>query len=144
MADPQILTTLRRKREEIASTIAAYEAKIEDAKRDLSAVNVTLRMFELDGEPSQFPVYIDTKHLWKRGEISKACQEALAAEGPLDTRELALRVIRSKGLDEGDRVLRQSVALRIVHILRMALSRGSIQDGGKRKGVRVWVIRPPR
>ena len=96
MADPQILTTLRRKRDEIESVIAAYEAKIEDAKRDLSAVNVTIRLFELNGEPSQFPAYIDTKRLWNRGEIAKVCRAALATEGPRDTRELALRVIRAK------------------------------------------------
>lgn len=51
MADPQIVTTLRRKRDEIESAISAYEAKIEDAKRELSAVNATLRIFELNGEP---------------------------------------------------------------------------------------------
>ncbi|MGA2495665.1 MAG: hypothetical protein ABSF67_22485 [Roseiarcus sp.] len=34
MADPQIVTTLRRKRDEIESAIVTYRAKIQDAERD--------------------------------------------------------------------------------------------------------------
>ena len=52
-------------------------------------------MFDLNSKPA-FPEYVDTKRLWKRGEIAKVCtRAALAEKGPLDTRELALRVIRS-------------------------------------------------
>ena len=96
MADPHILTMLRRKQEDIQSAIVAYEAKIAAARRDLSAVNATLRLFELTGEPQQFPVYVDIGRLWRRGEIVRVCRAALEAEGPLDTRELALRVVRAK------------------------------------------------
>lgn len=38
--------------------------------------------------------------------------DALLAKGPLDTRQLALRVTRAKGLSESDKVLAQTVALR--------------------------------
>jgi hypothetical protein len=47
MADPQVQTTLRRKREEIETVLAAYEAKIEDAKRDLSQDST-----DYDGSPA--------------------------------------------------------------------------------------------
>jgi hypothetical protein len=56
----------------------------------------------------------------------------------LDTRELALRVIRDKGLDEADKVMRESVAFRVVQALGIAAKRGAIGSLGKRKGVRVW------
>lgn len=97
------------------------------------------RLFELNGEPQQFPAYADIGRLWKRGEIVTVCREALAKEGPLDTRELALRVIRAKGLDESDGVLRKTVAYRIVQALSIAAKRGRIVSPGKRGGVRVWV-----
>jgi hypothetical protein len=45
------------------------------------------------------------------------CRQALEHEGPLDTRELAIRVMRSKGLDEADRLMRVSVAYRITQAL---------------------------
>ena len=140
MADPQIITTLRRKRNEIEAAIKAYEKKIEAAKRDLSAINATMRLFKLDGEPSEFPAYIDTLRLFKRGEIAGICKAALAQEGPLDTRELALRVIQAKGMDDSDSVLKSSLALRIVQALRMQAKRGVIQALGKRKGVSLWAV----
>jgi hypothetical protein len=138
MAEPQVVMTLRRKRDDIQAAIESYEAKIETAKRDLAAVNATLRLFELSGDTLQFPAYVDLGRLWKRGEIVAVCREALDKEGPLDTRELAARVLRAKGMDEGDKVLRQSVAFRIVQALRLAAKRGTVGEQGKRKGVRVW------
>lgn len=138
MAEPHVITTLRTKRAEIERVIAAHERKIAQARRDLSAVNTTLRLFELAGEPSEFPAYVDVTRLFKRGEIVTLCRSALAAEGPLDTRELALRVIRAKGLDAADTVLRQTVAFRIVQALRLAEKRRRIGSCGKRQGVRIW------
>jgi hypothetical protein len=142
VADPHILSTLRRKRDDIHAIIKSYEAKIEAAKHDLSAVNSTLRLFELSGETLQFPAYVDLGRLWKRGEIAATCREALAKEGPLDTRELAVRVLRAKGLDESDKVMRQTVAFRVVQALSIAAKRGTIGGAEKRKGVRIWTERP--
>ena len=92
----------------------------------------------MDGERREFPSYVDLGRLWKRGEISAVCRTALEQESPLDTRELAERVIRAKGPDEGDKVLRQTVTLRIVQTLSIAAKRGRFKSEGKRKGVRVW------
>lgn len=142
MADPQILSTLRRKRDEIEATIAAYEKRIEAARHDLAAVAATIRLFELTGEPRQFPAYAAIGRLWKRGEMVAVCRQALDKEGPLDTRELALRVIRAKGLDADDKVMRQTVAFRVVQALSVAAKRGTIGGAEKRKGVRVWTGHP--
>lgn len=143
MADPQILSTLRKKRNEIEGTIAAYEKRIEAARHGLAAVAATIRLFELTGEPQEFPAYAATGRLRRRGEMVAVCRAALAAEGPLDTRELAVRVLRAKGLDQGDKVLRQTVTFKIVQALSMAAKRGTIGEAGKRKGVRVWHCRSP-
>jgi hypothetical protein len=138
MADPQIVTTLTRKRDEIEATIKAYEKKIAAARRDLASVNATLRLFKLDGEASEFPVYVDTLRLFRRGEIVTLCKAALAKEGPLDTRELALRVIQAKGMDANDAVLRTSLAFRIVQALRLQAKRGTVTALGKRKSICLW------
>ena len=81
MAEPQIVSTLRRKRDDMQAAIEAYEAKIEAAKHDLAAVNATLRLFELSGETLQSPAYVDLGRLWKRGEIVTVCREALVPKG---------------------------------------------------------------
>ncbi|XSG83517.1 MAG: hypothetical protein ACPW61_07010 [Methyloligella sp. ZOD6] len=139
--DPNIIRTLERKREQIEQAIALYEKKIEAAKVDLAHVNATLRMFEAPEGRSQYPVYMDTLRLFKRGEIVRICKEALAEEGPLDTRELALRVMRAKGLDEGDTVLRTSITFRIVQAMRLQWKRGKVESPTKTNGVRVWLTR---
>jgi hypothetical protein len=54
MAYPQVVSTLRRKRDEIESAIVTYRAKIQDAERHLCAVTATLRLFELSGEAQKF------------------------------------------------------------------------------------------
>lgn len=75
--------------------------------------------------------------VFKRGEAYRICQAALA-EAPegLDTRELALVVIRAKSMDESDTVLRKAIGFRIVQAMRMQEKRGCIAGAGKRKGVR--------
>lgn len=126
MAEPHAITTLRRKRDEIAAVIAAYEAKLEEARRDLSAVNTTLRLFEPSADPETLPVYGEGWRRFKKGEVVRLCRAALAQESPLSTRELAVRIIRAKGLDEGDKVLRKTVAYRIGQVLKIAARRGEI------------------
>lgn len=138
MSDPQVLNTLRTKREAIVEAIKAYEGKLADARRDLAHVNATIRLFEIGDKPLQFPVYMDIGRLFRPREIGRLCHEALALESPLDTRELAARIIRMKGMDEADKVLRSAVAHRVVQALSMRLKRGLITSEGKRNGVRLW------
>ena len=81
MSDPNIVKTLRSKRDAIEGAIALYEKKVETSKRDLSHVNATLAMFEAPEGRSQFPVYMDTLRLFRRGEIVTICKAALAQKG---------------------------------------------------------------
>lgn len=78
---------LRRKRDEIRDAIAAYENKLKQAQADLAHVNAALRLFKARGEPADFPPYVDLNRVLRRGETTKLCFEALAAEGPMDTRQ---------------------------------------------------------
>jgi hypothetical protein len=64
--------------------------------------------------------------------------DSLAKEGPLDTRQLALRVIQAKGLSESDKVLAQTIALRVVQTLRMRARRGKVESVTRTKGVCIW------
>ena len=91
-------------------------------------------------DPASLPAYVDVGRLFKRGEVVSICFAALAQEGPLDTRELGLRVVRAKGLDETDGVLRHTVVYRVVQALRIQRKRGRIESLGKRKAARVWAL----
>jgi hypothetical protein len=140
MAEPIAVLALRRKRDQISGTIAHYERLMREAEHDLVHVNAALRLFEATGEAADLPPYVDLNRVLRRGETTKICMDALANEGPLDTRQLALRVIRAKGLSESDKVLAQTVALRVVQTLRMRARRGKVESITRTKGVCIWQI----
>lgn len=131
---------LRKKRDQVRDAVAAYEMRLREAQADLAHVNATLRLFEASGDPADFPSYVDLNRVLRRGETTNICMAALEAEGPLDTRELTLRVMRAKGLEEGDRVLANALSLRIVQTLRMRAKRGKVDGTERRKGVCVWRV----
>jgi hypothetical protein len=138
MGEPIAVLALRRRRDQISGVIAEYERKIKEAQHDLVHVVASLRLFELTGDPSDFPPYIDLNRLLRRGETTRIFLAALAAEGPLDTRELAQRVMLAKGLNPEDKVLGQAIALRIVQTLR--LKRTKVTGKERRKGVSLWKL----
>jgi hypothetical protein len=139
MATENILKTLTNKREDIERTISTYQKRIEEARRDLSHVNATIRLFEM-GRTEEGARYVDTLRLFKRGEIWLLCKIALEKEGPLDSRELAVRLIRHRSLDENDIVLRKSLTLRVVQALRLQYKRSKIKMAGKNQNRIVWKI----
>lgn len=141
MAIPLSVFMLRRKRNEIRDAIAAYEAKLREARSDLAHVLATLRLFEASGKPIDFTPYVDLNRVFRRGETTELCMAALAAEGPLDTRQLTQRVMLAKGLEVGDKVLAQAIALRVVQTLRVrAMRRKGIDGSLRRRGVCVWQL----
>lgn len=141
MAEIRTVTTLRSKKAEIIASIAQYEKRIAQARADLSHVNACVALFEATGEPGALSPYVDTHCLFARGEMMNLCKDALAS-GPKTTKELALHVMAAKGLDTGDKVLARSMAMRLIHALRMQWRRGMIDGNGKVKGARVWAIPP--
>jgi hypothetical protein len=137
MAEIRTVTTLVRKRDEIRASIRMYEKKIAQAKSDLAHVSAVMRLFEASGKPQDLARYVDSYRLFQRGEPWAICTAALV-KGPLTTKELALELMKAKGMDLGDGVLAKAIGNRLIHSLRMQEQRGKVQRAGKRHGVSVW------
>lgn len=144
MAEIRTVTTLRSKRAEIIASIANYEKKLAQARADLAHITAAIAIFEASGDIEEIPPYVDIHRCFKRGEAITLCKEALAAHGPLNTRQLALRVMAAKGLDTGDKVLATAIASRLIHALRQQCRRGLIDGMEKHLGARVWALPNPR
>lgn len=140
MAEIRTVTTLRRKRAEIESAILNYEARLAQARADLSHITAAIAIFEASGDREAMGAYVDLHRLWPRGELMRLCKAALEAEGPLSTRVLAERAMTASGLDPSDKVLAKAVALRIVYAMRAQEKRGKVKDAGRERGVRIWAI----
>jgi hypothetical protein len=117
MEQPQVLNTLATKRAEIQAYIASLERDLEQARRDLSAVLATEKVFSGEGA---IPVaYMNLSKVFPRNEIPKLIWPVIeAATAPISTRDLAAHVIAVKGLDGQDRHLRKALAYKIVQIVR--------------------------
>jgi len=137
MPEIRTVTTLKRKREEISASIKLYEKQLAQARSDLAHITASIRIFDGSGKPSDIARYVDTYRLFKRGEPWAICAKALAS-GPRDTRELALELMKAKGMDTADSVLAKGLTNRLIHSLRMQEKRGRVKREGKRKGVTVW------
>ncbi|MEN3234042.1 MULTISPECIES: hypothetical protein [Methylobacterium] len=140
MALPQVVTTLRAKRDEIEAHIAELRRQLATAEQDLSSVTAVLALYDLSpSTQTRFPAYAHLNRLFAYGEMFGLCKTALVEAGkPLTTRELALAVIRAKRWDERDGQLRKAVAYRLIQSLTLAVRQGRIGDAGRRKNVRVW------
>src|SRR5271168_5268648 len=132
MDEPLIIQTLKQKRAEIAGAIATYQAQIAQARHDLAHINASIRLFE-SGERNRGG-YIVSHGFFKKGEIADICVRHLRADGNLNTRELAERVMCERNLDPTDAALRNSVVFKVVQALRHAAQRKLVTMVEKRKG----------
>jgi hypothetical protein len=131
---------LKQKRHEITGAIAAYQAQIAQARHDLAHINASIRLFE-SGEQCRAG-YIVGHGFFKKGEIADICVRHLAADGDLNTRELAERVMCERNLDPSDTPMRNSVVFKVVQALRHAARRKLVVMAEKRKGICVWTPAP--
>jgi hypothetical protein len=136
MADLLVVQTLKQKRAEISGVIAAYLARIAQAKHDLAHINASIRLFE--GGEQERAQYIVSHGFFKKGEIADICVRHLKADGELDTRQLAERVMCERKLDVSDTPLRNSVVFKVVQALRHAERRKLVAMVDKRKGICMW------
>ena len=141
MADPHVISTLRSKIAEIERTIVNYEAALKKARDDLTALGLTLKVFEQGetGAPDCFSPTMSVSKLFKRGEVFAIVREALTGSPDgLDTRELALLCLRARGYDETNAVLRKAMAKCLVDVMNKRRLRRDVGRVGRRKGVIVW------
>jgi len=138
MVDPLVIQMLKQKRAEISGVIAAYQARIAQARHDLAHINAAIRLFE--GGEQERSQYIVSHGFFKKGEITDICVRHLKTDGELDTRQLAERVMCERRLDVSDTPLRNSVVFKVVQSLRHAERRRIVTMVEKRKGICVWAV----
>ena len=137
MPEIRTVTTLRRKRDEISASIRMYGKKLAQTRADLAHVAAAIRIFEASGAPHDMSRYVDHYRLFKCGE-PWAIRAAVLTSGPQTTKELALALMRAKGMDLTDGVLAKAIGHRLIHSLRMQEKRSKVRREGKKKGVSVW------
>jgi len=136
MAESQTVATLTAKRDEIASTIIAYEKRLATARADLAHIKAALEIFAAGDDPATHRTYVNLFKLFRYGEMAKLCRDALA-DGPLTSAQVAARVMALKGMDATDKELARSVAFSVLHSMRGMKNR-RIVDRTKVRNRCVW------
>ncbi|MBL8903897.1 MAG: hypothetical protein JNK83_11465 [Rhizobiales bacterium] len=116
MAESYIFKNLADKRKEILSYIGSLERDLEQARRDLSAIIATERVFQARGP--KVTTYMELVQLFPRHELPRLCLAALAEASPISTKDIALYVIKEKNLDATDRYMRKAIAYRVCQVMR--------------------------
>ena len=137
MSQPQVINTLSEKKSEIEAHIGSLERDLDQARRDMSAILATIKVFS--GEAVVPTAYMNLSKVFPRFELPRLCKAALeAAQGPLSTRAIAAYIIQAKGLDQGDRHLRKAIAYKVVQHMRRLERERKVKRQGKNSGAVVW------
>jgi hypothetical protein len=91
----QIASALRRKRDEIAATIAAYEARIDAARRDLTALDQAARLFDPQAGRDETAIPWNRDRLTELKENLEPPREADEQQRALSARPLIPPVART-------------------------------------------------
>ena len=101
---PNTLSGLIEKRREISGKIELHQRILNELIVDLDHVDHTIHLFDPDcdvllAQPKQFPA----RHGAYRGEMQRFVLGALrAASDPVTSLEIALEVVKGRGLDPND------------------------------------------
>ena len=88
----------------------------------------------VEGGEQERAQYIVSHGFFKKGEIADICLRHLKADGELDTRQLAERVMCERKLEVSDTPLRNSVVFKVVQSLRHACYAASRPTGIGQRG----------
>jgi hypothetical protein len=140
MSDPHVISSLIRKRREIAGEIAEIEKQAAQKRADLAHVNAVLRLYD----PKAITEEVRPKQLAFRqrffgnGELSRHCLNQLReAEGlAISADDIAIAAMKAKGMPLGDDPLRQKLVSTTLAALKRLTGRGAIAKIGQGVGAR--------
>jgi hypothetical protein len=107
-----IVSALRRKRDEIAATIAAYEARIEAARMDPGALEQAARLFDPEAGRDKAAIHQEFGRLTKLQETPAEECVVWELEQPLALGRSALPVNRARKSDDQEARPVESIGIR--------------------------------
>lgn len=112
---PNLLNGLVAKRAQIAGQIEANQEELRKLINDLDAVEATIRVFDPNVDLNEvYPRPVPPRHAAFKGEVTRIVFKALReAEEPLTSRQIALVLMRERGLNTENPELRVLMTTRV-------------------------------
>ena len=140
IADPHVISSLSRKRREIAGEVADLEKQTAQKRADLAHVNAVLRLYDPKAaEESVRPKQLAFRQrFFGNGELTRHCLNTLRkAEGlAISADEIAIAAMKAKGMPLGDDPLRQQLLRTTLAALKRLIKRGAVEKIGEGVGAR--------
>ncbi len=143
MGEPHVISALVRKRAELAGEIEAAQGRAAQLRSDLLHLDAVIMLFD----PTMVPGRIAAKrkrtskqnHWFGPGELARSVLDTLRAAGaPLSIAEVAERIMARKGLDAGDKRVRDAIDSAVGGYLRRRRP-AVVERIGDRRGLR-WRV----
>ncbi len=142
MDSPNTVSTLLRKRSEIAGQIEHTQNVLRQLVIDLDHVDATLRIFSpnIDLENVK-PKPMPPKHAAFRGEVNRIILEALRdAKEPLSAKAIAVRLMEGRGLRMDDPSTLRLMSKRVGAALRHYRGKGAVHSTEGADKLKVWSL----
>ncbi len=127
---PNVLHALTRKRAEIAGQVEHNQRELRCLISELDHIDASIRIFDPSvdiGRIKSKPV--PPRHAAFKGEVARLVFRMLHdAEGPITSRDIALRLLADRGLNPDDPQLNLTMVKRVCACLRAQRQRGIVKS----------------
>jgi len=140
MENEHTLAGLIRKRGELAGELDASQGRVRALIAAVDHVDATIRLFSPDMDLEAVPVRpVPARHAAVPGQVTRPVLDALRnTTQSMTTRDLALHVMRGRGLNVEDGLLVRLMVRRVGSTLRQLRERGALDATAGAGGVMSW------
>lgn len=139
---PNVLHALTRKRAEVAGQIEHNQLELRRLIAELDHIDATIRIFNpsIDiGAIRSKPV--PPRHAAFKGEVTRTVFKTLrAADGPITSRDIAMRLMTERGLNPDDRELALIMVKRVCACLRVQKKKGLVRNVASIGNLQGWEV----
>jgi hypothetical protein len=141
---PNVLHALTRKRAQIAGEIEHTQQHLRRLILDLDNVEATIRIFDPTVDIAAIPNKpFPPRHAAFKGEVTRVVLTALRkATEPLTSRDIAMILMRERGLNADDKELSVIMVKRVCACLRVHRQKGLIRTAPIAGNLQGWEVAP--
>jgi hypothetical protein len=142
MAEPHVISALRKKRAELAGEVVTVQLRLGKLRDDLDAIDRTLRVFDPRQHPEKIRPVVKRKgdRMFGYGECTRAILNALRdAPGPMSAEQVAERVALDCQIATEAPDVAATMRWRVKAALTKLGKRGIVSGEGKPAR---WAVRP--
>lgn len=139
---PNVLHALTRKRAEIAGQIEHNQLTLRRLIGELDHIDAAIRIFNPDIDIGSIPSKpVPPRHAAFKGEVTRTVFRALReAKQPLTSRDIALILMRERGLNPDDKDLSVIMVKRVCACLRVQKKKGLLRNAPVEGSLQGWEV----